>query len=133
MKFSVLVKMVGIALATLSFASCAITPEIQAKMDEYARTIPTCANAAACQAKWNMALAWVEANSDFGIRSASADRILATTNTNSDSGIGITVHRVAAANGGFQITVDMDCLSGYGCPTLWDKMVDFNRSVNTAN
>lgn len=113
--------------------ACAVSPATQAKMDEYARTIPSCTGTAECQAKWSMAIAWVEANSDFGIRSASDTRIVSTTNVASDSGIGIVVERIPTTNGGFQIKVDMECLSGYGCPQLWDNMVEFNRTVNTAN
>jgi len=113
--------------------ACAVSPATQAKMDEYARTIPSCAGAAECQAKWNMATAWVEANSDFGIRSASDTRIVSTTNVASDSGIGIIVERIPTADGRFQIKAEMECLSGYGCPQLWDNMLEFNRAVNAAN
>lgn len=123
----------SLALMGALLAACAISPETQAKMDEYARTIPTCASAAACQPKWNMARAWVETNGDFGIRSASDVRIVSTTNISSNSGIGIIVERVPAANGQFMITVDMECLIAYGCPQLWDMMLDFNRTVNAAN
>lgn len=128
-----LIKLGSLTLLGVLLATCAVSEETQAKMDEYARTIPTCASAAACQPKWNMARAWVEANGDFGIRSASDERIVSTTNITSDSGIGIIVERVPAANGGFQITVDMQCLIAYGCPQLWDMMLDFNRTVNSAN
>lgn len=124
---------ISILFSGLVLGACAISPEIQAKMDEYARTIPTCATTADCQGKWNMAIAWVEANSDYGIRSVSGERIVSTTNVASDSGIGIIVNRVPAASGGFHITVDMECLSAYGCPQLWDNMLDFNRTVNAAN
>lgn len=111
-------------------ASCAIAPETQAKMDEYQRTVPICDDASDCQSKWSQALAWVRANSDFGIRSASDIRIVSTTNLISDSGIGMVVERIPASNNTSRITIKMDCLSAYGCPQLWDKMLDFNRTVN---
>lgn len=113
--------------------ACAVSPATQAKMDEFERTIPSCADVEQCQAKWRMATAWVEANSDFGIRSASDTRIVSTTNIASDSGIGIVVERIPVADGGFQIKVEMECLSGYGCPQLWDNMLDFNNTVNSTN
>lgn len=128
-----LIKFGSLALLGVLLAACAVSPETQAKMDEYARTIPTCASAAACQPKWNMARAWVEANGDFGIRSATDERIVSTTNISSDSGIGIVVEREPAANGQFMITIDMECLIAYGCPQLWDLKLDFNRTVNSAN
>lgn len=123
------VTLMGFALA----GACAVSPELQAKMDEYQRTIPTCSSSPECQSKWNMAIAWVESNSDYGIRSATGERIVSTTNVASDSGIGVSVERVPVGNGSFRITVDMECLSAYGCPELWDDMLDFNRIVNSAN
>lgn len=127
------VKPVALFLGSLLLSTCAISPETQAKMDEYARTIPTCASTTECQTKWNMARAWVETHADYGIRSASDVRIVSTTNLMSDSGIGIIVEKQPTASGEFQITVDMECLSATGCPQLWDNMLDFNRTVNAAN
>ncbi len=128
-----LIKAAGLALCGVVLAACAVSPETQAKMDEYARTIPVCNSAEACQPKWNAARAWVDANNSFGIRSASDERIVSTTNITSDSGIGMIVTREPTANGQFQIVVDMECLIAYGCPELWDMMLDFNSTVNTAN
>lgn len=128
-----LIQTAGLAFCSVMLAACAVSPETQAKMDEFARTIPTCANVQACQSKWNAARAWVDANNDFGIRSATDERIVSTTNITSDSGIGIIVTREPTANGQFQIVADMECLIAYGCPRLWDMMIDFNRSVNAAN
>jgi hypothetical protein len=75
------VTLMGFALA----GACAVSPELQAKMDEYQRTIPTCSSSPECQSKWNMAIAWVESNSDYGIRSATGERMVSTTNVASDS------------------------------------------------
>lgn len=133
MKELKLIKSASLAFLGTILVTCAVSPETQAKMDEYARTIPTCASAAACQSKWNMARAWVEANGDFGIRSATDERIVSTTNISSDSGIGITVTREPTANGQFQIVIDTECLIAYGCPREWDMKIDFNRTVNAAN
>lgn len=123
----------GLVAAVCLLASCAVSPEIQAKMDEYANTIPTCASNSDCQPQWGLARAWVAANTSFGIRSASNTRIVSTTNITSDSGIGIIVERVPTGNGTDQIIVDLECLIAYGCPQLWDMKLDFNRTVNAAN
>jgi len=131
-KFS-LIQTAGLAFCSVTLAACAVSPETQAKMDEFARTIPVCSNAAACEPKWSAALAWVEANNSFGIRSATDERIVSTTNITSDSGIGIIVTREPTATGQFQIIADMNCFIAYGCPRLWDMMIDFNRTVNAAN
>jgi len=101
-------------------------------MDEYARTIPTCSSDSDCQLKWAAARGWVVANSTFAIRAESDERIMSTSNLITMSGIGVIVDRVAT-NGGYQITVDVECFSAYGCPNIWDTMLDFNRSVNAAN
>lgn len=119
-------------LTVLLLSSCAISPAIQAKMDEYNRTIPTCSSESDCQTKWLAARAWVVANSDFAIRAESEQRIMATSNIISMSGLGVVVDRVAA-NGSYQITVNVECFSAYGCPDIWDTMLDFNRTLNEAN
>lgn len=119
-------------LTVLLVSSCAISAEIQAKMDEYDRTIPTCSSESDCQTKWLAARAWVVANSDFAIRADSEQRIMATSNIISMSGLGVVVDRVAA-NGRYQITVAVECFSAYGCPNIWDTKLDFNRTVNEAN
>ena len=64
--------------ATLGLAACAVSPEIQARMDEYNRTIPVCSSDSDCRSKWSVARAWVVENSDFGIRAEGDDRIMAT-------------------------------------------------------
>ena len=121
-----------VAVTSGLLSTCAIPAELQAKMDEYARTIPTCSGNTDCQTKWSLARAWVEANSDFAIRSESDTRIMATSNIISTSGMGAVVTRVAA-NGGDQITVDLECFGAYGCPNIWDSKLDFNQAVNSAN
>lgn len=119
------------ALLLLLLTSCAASPEMQARRDEYDRTIPTCSNDSDCQAKWQAARAWVVANSDFGIRSESDSRIMATSNIVSQGGLGAVVDRVANGND-YQFLVDLECFSAYGCPNILDSMLDFNRSVNAA-
>jgi len=125
----------NLALVTLAsglLSTCTIPAEVQAKMDEYARTIPICPGDADCQAKWSVARTWVAANSDFAIRGESDTRIMASSNIVSTNGMGVVVNRVAA-NGGDQITVDLECFAAYGCPNIWDSMLDFNQTINAVN
>lgn len=125
-----------LVVSTLLFfglSSCAVSPETQARMDEFQRTIPTCSSGADCSSKWTTARAWVAENSDFPIQGDSDTRIYATSNSlNTLSGIGVIVDRVAVSGGTYQILADMQCFSSYNCPELWDRMVDFNRTVNNA-
>ena len=115
-----------------SLASCAISPETQAKMDEYTRTIPTCSSDSDCAVKWAAARAWVVVNSDFIIQGDSDTRLFASNTLPSQSGIGAIVDRVATGAGNYQIVVDLECFSVYSCPGLWDSKIDFNRTVNNA-
>jgi len=117
-------------LAALLLVSCAVSPETQAKMDEYARTIPSCSTDAECDRKWAIARAWTLQNSDFSLRGESDTRINANSNIISQSGIGVTVTKVANGNNEFQIVADLECFSAYSCPELWDLKVDFNQTVN---
>ena len=120
------------ALLAIGLSSCAVSPETQAKMDEFARTIPSCSSDAECSRKWAAARAWVVENSDYAIQGDSDTRISASNPLNTISGIGVIVDRVPSSGGGFQIVADMQCFSAYNCPDLWDRMVDFNRTVNNA-
>jgi hypothetical protein len=120
-------------LAFLTLVSCAVSPETQAKMDEYERTIPSCTSDVDCNAKWALARAWTEQNSDFNIRGESDTRIQATSNIISQTGIGVVVNKIATSANSYQIVADLECFSAYSCPELWDLRVDFNRTVNGAS
>ncbi|MCH2357054.1 MAG: hypothetical protein MK319_10360 [Pseudomonadales bacterium] len=126
------VKFIATTFTALSISACAVSAATQALMDEYERTIPSCASDQDCGPKWAAARTWVVQNSDFSIRSEGDSRIMATSNIISQSGMGVTVDRVAADAGGYQITVTVECFSAYGCPNLWQAMVEFNQAVNTA-
>lgn len=123
-------KIMAAVITILSVSACSVSPATQALRDEYARTIPTCSSAQNCMPKWAAARTWVVENSDFAIRSESDTRIMATSNIISLSGLGVTVDRVTADAGGYQITVTVECFSAYGCPSLPESMVSFNRAVN---
>lgn len=119
-------------LLAFGLSSCAVSPETQSKMDEFARTIPSCSSDAECSRKWAAARAWIVGNSDYPIQGDSDTRIYASNALNTMSGVGVIVDRVAISDGGYQIVADMECFSAYNCPDLWDRMVDFNRTVNGA-
>jgi len=111
----------------ISLSSCAVSPEIQAKMDEFDRTVPSCSSASDCTAKWAAARAWTVENSDFIIQGESDSRIFASNTYVSQSGIGVVVLRVND-----QILVDLECFSAYSCPEMLDMSLDFNRVVGSA-
>lgn len=122
-----------IAAITLSLiaSSCAVSPEIQAKRDEFERTIPSCSSSSECTRKWEAARLWAQQNSDFTIRSESDTRINANSNIISQSGVGVIVNRVENSSGGFQIIADLECFSAYACPDLWDLKINFNQTLNS--
>ena len=117
-------------LAAFLLVSCAVSPETQAKMDEYARTIPSCSTDAECDSKWAAARTWTLQNSDFNIRGESDTRIYASSNIASQSGIGVIVTKVPIGSGGFQLVANLKCFSAYSCPELWGMKVDFNNTIN---
>lgn len=82
--------------------------------------------------KWAAARAWLVENSDYPIQGDSDTRIYASNALNTISGVGVIVDRVAGDAGAYQIVADMECFSAYNCPDLWDRMVDFNRTVISA-
>ena len=119
----------AVACISLLLSSCTISPERQAKLDEFDNTIPRCSSDLDCGPKWLTARTWVIENSDFGIRAESDDRIMATSNIISNSGVGVVVNRVPVANG-YQIVVDLECFTSYDCPNILDSKIDFNRTLN---
>lgn len=121
-----------IAIAVF-LTACAVNPETQAKMDEFARTIPTCNSDTDCERKWAAARRWTVENSDFSIRGESDTRINASSNIISQTGIGVEVNRVAIGNNLYQIVAELECFSAYSCPELWDMKLDFNRTLNGDN
>ncbi|PCJ24995.1 MAG: hypothetical protein COA96_08360 [SAR86 cluster bacterium] len=121
------------ALLLIGVSYCAVSPVTQAKMDEFARTIPSCSSDNDCSVKWAAARSWIEQSSDYPIQGDSDTRIYASNMIISHSGVGVVVNLVAAnGSGNYQIVADMECFSANNCPELWDKMVDFNRTVNRA-
>ena len=120
-------------LAALTVVSCAISSETQAKMDEYARTIPVCSSEAQCARMWGAARTWTQQNSEFAIRSESDTRINATSNIISQAGIGVIVNKVATGSNSFEFLADLECFSAYACPDIWDLKIDFNNTVNGAS
>ncbi len=114
---------------SLALSSCTISPELQARIDEFNSTIPYCSSTSTCQPKWVAAREWAVENSDFGIRSEGPDRIMASSNIISTSGLGVVVNRVPVGNG-YQIVVDVECFSVYGCPDVWDTKINFNQTIN---
>ena len=57
---------------------------------------------------------------------------MATSNIVSQGGLGAVVDLIETENG-YQILVDLECFSAYGCPDIWDSKIDFNRTVNNEN
>ena len=123
-------RLVITALGAALLASCAVSPQTQAKMDEYARTIPTCSSDTECDRKWALARQWTVENSAFAIRGESDTRINANSNIISQSGVGVLINKIANGSNGSQIIVEVECFSAYGCPDMWDMQIDFNRTVN---
>ncbi|MED6332155.1 MAG: hypothetical protein VX605_01285, partial [Pseudomonadota bacterium] len=113
----------------MALASCAASPERQAMLDEFERTIPTCTTESDCSQKWAAARIWVLENSNFAIRSESNERIMATSNITTSSGQGVTVNRMSTGTG-YQILVSVECFNSFGCPGMLDAQIDFNRTLN---
>lgn len=117
------------SLALLMVTACAVSPETQAKIDEYNRTIPACSSNLDCQTKWAAARAWALEHSDFPIYNESETRIRATSTLTTTSGVGVVVNREGSANN-YRFLVEVECFTVYGCPDVWDSKLDFNRTLN---
>lgn len=120
-----------LCLSCLLIPACAVSPEMQAQMDAYEASIPTCSDQISCETKWLTARRWAMQNADFPIFSESEDRIRATSTLASNSGVGVVVHR-EPANGGYAFLVDVECFSAYNCPDIWALKLEFNEVVAAA-
>lgn len=120
-----------LAIAALSglMTACAVSPETQALIDEYERTIPSCSSQIDCETKWANARNWVMQNSDFPIYTESATRIRATSTLTTSAGVGVVVTREGSGNQ-YRFLVDVECLNAFGCPNIWETKLDFNRTLN---
>lgn len=127
-----LFKLLMLLALSVVASGCAVSPEVQAKMDAYAQSIPSCASATDCESKWQTARNWAIENSDFPILTESEDRIMASSTLIGMSGIGVVVTR-DSAGAGAQILVDVECFSAYRCPDIWDLKLAFNSAVNAGN
>ena len=116
--------------ASLALAACGASEEYQARLAEFERTIPVCASADECEAKWSAARDWVVANADFTLRTDNETRIDTLNADSTRSGTAVQVDRVEGRNGEFRIVVDVECFAAYGCPSELDMRLDFNRTIN---
>ena len=123
-------RIVAVCFASLLLAACGASAEYQARLAEYESTIPVCASATECEAKWSAARAWVIANADFSLRTDSESRIDTLNADSTRSGTAIQVDRIESQNGAFRILVDIECFAAYGCPSELDMRLDFNRTIN---
>ena len=122
-------RIAAICSASLMLVACA-SGEYQARLAQFQRTIPVCASAAECEAKWTAARDWVIANADFSLRTDRESRIDTLNADSTRSGTAIQVDRVEGESGEFQIIVDVECFAAYGCPSELDLRLDFNRTIN---
>jgi hypothetical protein len=118
-----------VLFGTLTLTACGVSPETQAKINEYRRTVPSCSSQAECQTKWARARDWAVQNADYPIYSESETRIRASSTMTTTSGTGIVVTREGSGNQ-WRFFVDIECFSAGGCGDVWDTRLDFNRVVN---
>ena len=125
-----LIRLFILSLMALA-ASCAVSPETQAKIDAYNSSIPSCSSNPDCDAKWQIARSWALEHADFPILTESDERIMASSTLLSMSGVGVVVTKQAIADNpdNYQLLVDIECFSAYGCPNSWDLKLEFNRTV----
>lgn len=119
---------IAFSIASL-LAACAVSPETQAMIDEFNRTIPSCSSSLECQTKWTAARSWALENADFPIYTESDTRIRATSTLTTTSGVGVVVTREGSGNN-YRFLVDVECFNAYGCPDVWQAKLDFNRTLN---
>ena len=123
-------RIAAVCCALLVLAACSPSEEYLARLAEFESTIPVCATADECDAKWSATRDWVVANADFALRTDSEIRIDTLNADSTRSGTAIQVDRLEGPNGEYRIVVDVECFAAYGCPSEIDMRLDFNRTIN---
>lgn len=122
-------------LAAAMLAGCATTPDPkrQAVLDEINRTIPTCAGADDCNAKWEAAQLWVVHNAAYKIQTATSVLIETYNPSKSDPGIAARITKEPQGGGKYRLLVAVWCDNMFGCiPDAYHSALDFNRVVSAA-
>lgn len=127
-----MMRMLLLVTLALVAVGCAVSPEIRALMDEYERTVPVCASELDCRAKWQAARAWAIENSDFPILRESELRIMASSTLSPERGVGVVVTRDGILAGA-SLRVEVECFSASECPNVWEKQIEFNRTIAAAS
>jgi hypothetical protein len=127
-----IMRTIGMLTMALAAAGCAVSPEIQALMDEYERTVPVCSSEQDCQVKWRAARAWAIENSNFPILTENELRIMASSTLSPTRGVGVVVNRDGILAGA-SLRVEVECFSASSCPNVWEMQIDFNRTVAAAS
>ena len=127
-------KMVGV-MGLILVAGCATTPDPQrqAMMDEINRTIPTCAGAEDCNAKWEAAQLWIVRNADYKIQTAT-NVLIETYNPEPHSpSLAARVIKEPMGGGQYRLLVKTWCNNIYGCTKdIYAKALEFNKAVGSA-
>ena len=113
--------------------SCAgVSPEMQAVMDEYRRTIPTCTEGAECERLWGAAQVWVTQNAGYRIQTATDTVIETFGPLGSSTSLAARVVREYTGPEQYRIVITMGCANIFGCtPEPWGTSLAFNRHINS--
>jgi hypothetical protein len=126
-----MIGVMGLVLAT----GCATTtdPQRQALIDELNRTIPTCAGAEDCNAKWEAAQLWVTRNASYKIETVTNVLIETYNPAPNSPSLAARVIKESQGGGKYRLLVTMWCDNIFGCtPDAHVKALEFNKAVAAA-
>jgi hypothetical protein len=127
------IQVIVVSIVASMLCACATSPAMQAKQAELNRTIPTCAGAEDCNAKWEAAQLWVVHNAAFKIQTQSNVLIETYNATGGTTNIAVRVTKEPIGGGKYQFLVRVWCDNIFGCqPNSWDAALDFNQKISAA-
>jgi len=124
-----------LVLLMVSLAGCATTPspELEAKRQQVAATIPTCKSDKECEVKWSAARQWVLNNSGYRFQNMTPDYMETYNSTDASVDLAARVIKTPQSDGSYRIEASVWCANIYGCRIEpWDALIQFNQSVTAS-
>lgn len=124
-------RLLGLMSVVIFLAGCAVSPEQQARINQFQATIPQCRNEEVCKQMWEAAQVWVVRNSGFRVQVATDAIIETFSSVGNTTALAARVVKEPLGSGSYRIVVSVWCDNIFGCsPNSWSAAQDFNNTLN---
>lgn len=122
-----------LALVGLGLVGCAAPasdPALQAKRDEFKRTIPKCSSEKECTAMWEMAQLWIVKNAGYKLQTTTSVLLETYNSVDASTAMAARVTKEPLGGGAYEFKANVWCANWLGCELdPLTALLDFNRTV----